>query len=307
MAHADDINYTKEALFSTWNLVFLAVGLVTAVGLAVGLGLNFGLLALVLFGAEAGLLFALSRNERFQRVVRSEKRARRHRPPSQKQRFEALPMRDRKRYTRLRKLRDEIEANHQRLSEAASGLVDTYVQKLDDLLDRYLTLLYRRKKYRDQLDSAEENKVRKSIEALERDMADDAERVREVKAKRLRLLKQRLERFNMAHENLEIISARLVTIEDNVKHLHEASWTMQPPEEASAQIDRLLDEIEQSHATVREVQATLSGTDDPILSEDEEMERLDAELEASLRAKEEQASSSEGASSSGPSSRRVRG
>ena len=67
---ADDVNYTKEALFNTWNLVFLITLVAVAAGLGV-LGVVPGWLPelLLLLGAGGELVYlgVMPRHERFQR------------------------------------------------------------------------------------------------------------------------------------------------------------------------------------------------------------------------------------------------
>ncbi|MFB6273620.1 MAG: hypothetical protein ABEL51_12070 [Salinibacter sp.] len=280
----DDVNYTKEALFNTWNLVFL----ITVATVAAALGI-VGLLpewlpALVLLvggGAELVYLGVMPRTERFQRYVRAEKRAERHQAPSQREIFSQLRNQSQRRYAKLRKLKDQIQANYQKLSYASQGILTSHVDKIDGLLDSYLDLLHQRERYRDFMDSATEARILDSIEALKRDMADDPDRVKAVKQRRLKVLERRLARFRKAHENLEIIGAQLSTIEDVVRYIHEQSWTLQNPEEVTTQLDTLLQEVEETQSSIREIEDVFSAPTDYLDEEmDEDLEALDAELDA---------------------------
>lgn len=277
----EDINYTKEALFNTWNLVFL----ITVVAVASVFGLVGFLPAwlplLVGGGTELLYLGVMPRHDRFQRYVRAEKRAERHQAPSQREIFSQLRNQSQRRYAKLRKLKDQIQANYQKLSFASQGILTNHVEKIDGLLDSYLDLLHQRERYRDFMDSATENRILQSIDALKKDMADDPDRVRAVKKRRLKVLERRLARFRKAHENLEIIGAQLSTIEDVVRYIHEQSWTLQNPEEVTTQLDTLLQEVEETQSSIREIEDVFSAPSDYLDDEmEEDLESLDAELDA---------------------------
>ncbi len=277
----EDIYYTKEALFNTWNLVFL----ITVVAVASVFGLVGVLPAwlplLVGGGAELLYLGVMPRHDRFQRYVRAEKRAERHQAPSQREIFSQLRNQSQRRYAKLRKLKDQIQANYQKLSFASQGILTNHVEKIDGLLDSYLDLLHQRERYRDFMDSATENRILQSIDALKKDMADDPDRVRAVKKRRLKVLERRLARFRKAHENLEIIGAQLSTIEDVVRYIHEQSWTLQNPEEVTAQLDTLLQEVEETQSSIREIEDVFSAPSDYLDDGmEEDLESLDAELDA---------------------------
>ena len=284
----EDINYTKEALFNTWNLVFLIA--VAAVAAALGV-IEFlpawlpQLILLVGGGAELTYLGVMPRTERFQRYVRAEKRAERHQAPSQREIFSQLRNQSQRRYAKLRKLKDQIQTNYQKLSYASQGILSSHVDKIDGLLDSYLDLLHQRERYRDFMDSATENRILESIEFLKKDMADDPDRVQAVKQRRLKVLERRLARFRKAHENLEIIGAQLSTIEDVVRYIHEQSWTLQNPEEVTTQLDTLLQEVEETQSSIREIEDVFAAPSDYLdegLGED--IEALDAELDAATEA-----------------------
>ena len=278
----DDVNYTKEAFLNTWNLVFLLVAAVTIAGLGLAgvvPGWMLNLTVVLSAGAELLYLGVMPRNQRFQRHVRSQKIAERNRAPSQREIFSQLRNRSQRRYAKLRKLKDQIRENYQRLSYASQGILNNHLKKIDGLLESYLDLLHQRERYRDFVDSATKSSILQSIEALKEDMSDDTERVRSVKQRRLKVLEQRLARFHKAHENLEIIGAQLGTIEDVVKYIHEQSWTLQNPQEVTAQLDALLEEVEATQSSIREIEDVFSSPDEYI---DEELDALDAELESAV-------------------------
>lgn len=284
----ESINYTKEAFLNNWNLAFLAVAAVVAVVLAGITNLPIWLPLLFVSAGELLYLGTVPRNQRFRRLVRSQKIAERRKPLSQKEIFQHLTRRSQRRYARLRKMKDEIRQNYQSLSYASQGLLDSHLRKIDDLLESYLNLLHQRERYRNYMDSATETEITQSIESLKEDMADDSERVRAVKQRRLRVLEQRLTRFQKGHENLEIIGAQLGTIEDVVKYIHEQSWTLQNPEEVTFQLDTLLEEVEETQASVQEIEEVFSSPRDLLGDVDLLDEREDVESSDPVRGSREQ-------------------
>lgn len=284
--NTQDINYTKEAFLNTWNLVFLAAASGVTAGIGImGLFPNWVLsLAMVLIvGVELLYLGMMPRNDRFQRHVRSQKMAEKHKPPSQREIFDQLHNESQKRLTKLRRLRDEVEVNYRKLSSASQGLLDSHLQKIDGLIESYLELLYRRERYRDMTRRNRETEIQKTMRSVKNDMADDTNRVKAVKKRRLKVLERRLARFQKARENLEIIGAQLVTIEDVVSYIHEQSMTLQDPQEVSYQLDALLQEVEETQASIRQIEDVFATPSDFLDDEvDDELAALDEEFEREI-------------------------
>ena len=281
----DDINYTKEAFLNPWNLVFLTVMAVVAAGTNLtGLAPAwlFELILILAAGSELLYLGIVPRQNRFQRYVRSKKQAELHKPPAQSEIYRRLHRRSQRRYYKLRELKEEIRANYRQLSYASQGLLNNHLKKIDGLLRSYLELLHQRERYRDLAERTTEESIRSTIGELKDDMADDSERVRSVKQRRLNVLEKRLARFRKAQENLEIIGAQLGTIEDVVKYIHEQSWTLQNPDEVTMQLDALLEEVEETQRSIHEIEDVFTAPSDYL---DDDLEELDEELEAATQEK----------------------
>jgi hypothetical protein len=275
----DEINYTKEAFLNTWNLVFLLVVATVAAGTGLtGLAPSWLFELILVLGTGLELLYmgVMPRNSRFQRHVRSQKMAERNKPLPQGELYRQLHRRSQRRYYKLRELKDEIRANYQQLSYASQGILNSHIKKIDGLLRSYLELLHQRERYRDLAENSTESSIRQSIEELKADMADDSDRVKAVKQRRLNVLQKRLARFRKASENLEIIGAQLGTIEDVVKYIHEQSWTLQNPKEVTMQLDSLLEEVEETQRSIHEIEDVFSASADF----DDDLEALDEELQA---------------------------
>lgn len=252
-----DINYTKEAFLNPMNLGFLIMAMLTAFFLS-GSEPWFNLVLIMAAALELMYLGVVPRNERFRRHIRSQRAAEHAKPPSQKEIFQLLTKTSQRRYARLRKLEKDISTNYGKLSYATQGLLESHLDKIDGLLDSYLNLLYQKERYEYTIQTGTESEVVQAISALREDMADDSERVRAIKERRLRILEQRLDRFKRSNENLEIIEAQLETIEDVVKYIHEQSLTLRNPEEITFQLDTLLSEVEETESAIEEIEEVFS-------------------------------------------------
>ena len=141
----------------------------------------------------------------------------------------------------------------------------SHAQKIDGLLDSCLSLLHQKERYDQYVLRTGDDELQQVIDDLQEGMENDSERLRTVKARRLRILEQRLNRLRKSHENMKIIDAQVATIEDVIKYIHEQSITMRNPEEITYQLNLLLDEVEETEASVGEMEA-LFGSAEQLLS-----------------------------------------
>ncbi len=257
---SEPVNYTKEAFLSPWNLVFLIMAMVTAFVLVGSGTANF----VLLFAAALELLYLgmMPRQERFRRVVRSRKLAERNKPPSEKEVFRQLSKASQKRYIRFRNIEKAIRENYEKMSYASQGLLESHLKKIDDLLDSYLAMLQQKERYERFARQATEDEVVNAMAQLRGEMADDPPKVQRIKQKRLDILEKRLVKFKKAHENLAVIEAQLETIEDVTKYIHEQSLTMRNPEEISFQLDTLVSEVEETQASIEEIEEVFAPPTD---------------------------------------------
>jgi hypothetical protein len=263
MAEAQ-LNYTKEAFLHPWNLTFLIVSMLSAFSVSSFLGSSPMFETILLFAAATELLYLgyLPRQDRFKRAVKSRRAAEHAKPPSQKEIFQHLTKYSQRRYARLRKLEKEIRVNYRKLSYASQGMLDSHLKKVNTLLDSYLNLLYQKERYEYTTHSKTEADVVGAMESLRKDMEGDSDRVRAIKSRRMRILEQRLERSKKGQENLEVIEAQMETIQDVVLYIHEQSLTLRNPEEISFQLDTLLTEVEETQASVEELEEVFANPAD---------------------------------------------
>jgi len=276
-----DINYTREAFFLPLNLTFLLGAMAMALGVSfLDVPWLMDVALMVSFGLELVYLGTMPKNERLKRVIRSKKAAVHARPPSQKELFKQLNPVNQRRYAHVRKQESDIRQNYRKLSYASQGMLDSHLAKISGLLDSYLNLLFQKERYESTRSGTTGKEVQETIAALTEDMKDDSPRVRAIKERRLRILKQRLERSEKGAENLEIIEAQLETIEDVIKYIDEQSLTLRNPEEISFQLDTLLSEVEETQASVIEMEEVFTNPmdllsdvdtfDDPTAETDDE-------------------------------------
>ncbi len=251
-----NVNYTKEAFLHPWNLAFLIAAMLISFSVSVASNSTWAFETILLFASALELLYLgiMPRQERFRRAVRSRRAAEHAKPPSQKEIFHVLTKHSQRRYARLRKLGRDIQGNYRKMSYASQGMLDSHVQKINGLLDSYLTLLYQRERYQYSSQTTTEAEVLRAMEDLKDDMSDDPPKVLAIKERRLKILEQRLNRFKKGSENLEIIEAQLETVEDVVKYIHEQSLTLNNPEEITFQLDTLLSEVEETQLAVEEIE-----------------------------------------------------
>lgn len=278
----ETVNYTKEAFRAPGNLIFLLVVGATATAAGILPMVPLWLLAVVLgMGSGAELLYLGGRSSYapFRRRVRVEKaKACRERlEPSEV--YRQLSRQSQRRYYRLRQFREGIRETERHRTAASPETLDAHLEKIDDLLRSYLDLLYRRERIYGLLRENPEEELQASMQALQDDLADAADRVRSVKERRLSVLDKRQERLRVAREHLAVIGAQLGTIEEEVKYIHEQSWTLLDSEEGAVQIDRLLTEVEETQRSVEEIEKLFSRS---TASAADDLAALDAELKAAL-------------------------
>ncbi len=267
MKEQTDINYTREAFYLPLNLTFLLGAMAVALGVSfVDVPWLMDVVLMVSFGLELVYLGTMPKNERFKRVIRSKKAAVHARPQSQKELFKQLNPVNQRRYAHVRKQEADIRQNYRKLNYASQGMLDSHLAKISGLLDSYLKLLFQNERYESTRRMATGKEVQATIVKLTEDMKDDSPRVRAIKERRLRILKQRLDRSEKGAENLEIIEAQLETIEDVIKYIDEQSLTLRNPEAISFQLDTLLSEVEETQASVVEMEEVFSNPAD-LLSE----------------------------------------
>lgn len=110
------------------------------------------------------------------------------------------------------------------------------------------------------LKSVRRDDLVREIEELALEIQTASARVKESKARRLDIVKTRLEKIDHAVENREILETQIETVEDILRLLNESSMTVRDPGALSGDVERLVDGIAGSEAALRELDALLGET-----------------------------------------------
>ncbi len=171
--------------------------------------------------------------------------------PSQRQHYEVL-----------KELKDRILAGYQKIP-GGRVLAATSQSRLDALLTSFLRLVGTLNSYRKFLNVTGRRDIEEELKSLEAEVAGETnERLREVKARRVEILKKRVARFVQAEESREVISHQLASIEDVLRLTHEQSIAIRDPEVVSRQLEALTQEVSATEETVREMEQFMQVTEE---------------------------------------------
>jgi Arc/MetJ family transcription regulator len=248
----------KSLLRAAFLLPANLVGLATAGASALLTGEP--LPALVALGVEGLYLGVASGSRRFQRALGA--RAEAEDEGQLTTLLSELSPSQRQQYQGLRELRDRILANYRKLP-GGRVMVASSEGRLDALLTSFVRLLGSLNSYRTFLGGATRHTVERELRELEREVESEANpRVRDVKARRVDILKKRVERFLLAEESREVVAHQLAAIEDLLRLTHDQSISIRDPEVATRQLDALSAGVEASEETVREMERIMDFTEE---------------------------------------------
>jgi len=248
------VSFVKEALKWQYNWISLA-------GLA-ALAIISGTALPVLLGAGLELMYLalVPQSSAFRRLVRSwkykEEKAKLEQ--SLEKLYQELPEASRRRYGVLQQRCREIMGNFSRLSSTSQMFMGQIEQRLLGLLNSYLRLLNAGHHHNAYLGTVDSREIDGEIEHLQKAMENESERVREINRKRVEILSKRKEKFEKIEENMRVIQAQLGAIEDVLALIRDQSVTMRDPQEVSGHLDSLMQDVEHTEETVRQVEAVFS-------------------------------------------------
>jgi hypothetical protein len=283
----EEPNFLAHAFKSQYNLI----GLVTAVGFA---ALSVSLFPVVFAaGVELIVLPLVSGNPRFQRLVRARVSQDEDQAAAQRTQKEAwemlkdLPGPEQQRYRALQGLASEIRQNYKALDSSSQMLVEELVRKLDFLLSFYLRMRYSLMRYHAYFSTTDPERMQERIAMLEHEMTAGPERVQQIKARTRLVLEKRLERYQKALENRQLVEAQTETVEEVLQLLRDQSYSMRDPRTITEQLDGLVSSAEDTERGVRDLEELMSIEKDALLPAGEDIEaELEAGRSASSRAAE---------------------
>jgi len=259
--------YLKTAFLNRWNLLAFLGG----AGFALLSGRAEVVLPLVL-AAEAAYVGLLGTHPKFQKYVdaqeaqavrakgslsmeRTLRRITQTLPKESLERFEALR-------TRCRELREiALELRHPGKEKADWPLEGFQLAGLDRLLWIYLRLLYTQFALERFLKKTRKERIQEDIRRLEkriRNLPDDPEsprreRVRRTLQDNLETSRSRLENWNKARENHQLVELEIDRLENKIRSLSEIAVNRQEPEFISSQVDRVASSMLETERTMNEL------------------------------------------------------
>jgi hypothetical protein len=243
-------DYVKAALKWQYNWIGLAGA--AAFALVSGAGLPLVLAA----GLEMMYVALVPQSSRFRRLVRSWKYA--DEKKAHQKRLEELhrnltpEMRSRHDY--VQQVAKAIRDNYAQLSHASQVFAGPMEDKLAGLLEGYLRLLFAARTHAEYLRTLNPEHIRNEIAFLEKSLEKEPLKVREINQRRIEILSKRLAKFDKIRENRQVIDAQCAAIEDVLQLIRDQSVTMRDPQEVSAQLDHLVQDVEQTEQSVREME-----------------------------------------------------
>ena len=279
----EDPNYLAHAFKSQYNII----GLVTAFGFAVVSGTWLPLL--VAAGVEMIALPLVSGNGRFQRLVKARESQEKTQAREEKAQYEVsemlrfLPDPERVRYRQLEHQAQEIRNNYAGLDATSRMLVDELEGKLGFLLNFYLRMRHSLSRYDRYFSTTDPERMQERIAMLDHEIANGSARVKEVKTRTKLVLEKRMERYQKALENKQLIDAQTETVQEVLQLLRDQSYSMRDPRSITEQLDGLVSSAEETERGVRDMEELLSLDTDSLLGSG--LEDLESELDTETPAR----------------------
>lgn len=255
----DQFHYIKEALKWQYNIIGLAAA--GAFALVSGSGLPLVLAA----GLEMIYLATVPQSDPFRRLVRSWKYAEEKKRHEQRLRqlLRELPPELQKKYADLDAICRDIRQNYARLSSTSQIFVGQTDASLQGLLQAYMRLMNANFQHVQYMRTTNVQEIQSEVGQLEARLEKDTPKVQEINRKRIEILQKRLEKYAKIRENRQIIDAQCAALEDVVELTRDQSVTITDPQQISGQLETLMQNVESTEETVRQVEAIyeLSATD----------------------------------------------
>jgi hypothetical protein len=273
----EEPNFLAHAFKSQYNLI----GLGTALGFAFLSGTFLPIV--VAAGVELIVLPLVSGNQRFQRLVRARASQDEDLAAAQRTQKEAgdllqhLSSPEQQRYRALQGLASEIRENYKALNSSSQLLVEELVRKLEFLLSFYLRMRYSLMRYQAYFSTTDAERMQERMSMLEHEMAAGPERIQQIKARTRLVLEKRLERYQKALENRQLVEAQTETVEEVLQLLRDQSYSMRDPRTITEQLDGLVSSAEDTERGVRNLEELMAIEKDALLPGGDDIE---AELAA---------------------------
>lgn len=254
MTTQDTINFTREAFLHPINLGFLFVSALSAFFLNdVGMMANF--IFTMAIGSELVYLGTVPKTEAFRRHIMRRTVKEKPRKLKEKEMFYNLDTRSQKRFLVLKNVSEKIQENFKKFPYTSKGLTTSIENKIDGLLTNYISMLDSFERYDMYIKATRELDLLREIEELNAELESiESEKLRQIKRRRLAIIRKRHEKLAVAKERLQICESQLETIEDAMRYIYEQSITMANPEQIGFQLDNLLNDVEETVNIVEDLE-----------------------------------------------------
>jgi hypothetical protein len=159
----------------------------------------------------------------------------------------------------------EIRENYRGLDSTSRVLVDELVRKLDFLLSFYLRMRYSVSRYERYFATTDVERIQERISMLRHEAETGPERIRQIKARTKVVLEKRLDRYQKAVENKQLVEAQTETVQEVLQLLRDQSYSMRDPRSITEQLDGLVNSAEETERGVREMEELLSSDQEMLI------------------------------------------
>jgi hypothetical protein len=166
--------------------------------------------------------------------------------------IQRMDVRHQQELMRLERLIDKTRENVQR----RSGAVPLHFEDdfgLSRLTNTFIRLAIAHKAGQESLATTSREELSETIRALEAIQVASSDRMREIASRRLSIAYRRAECWCRTRDGLEAISQQLATILDLVHLAHEQSLTPVDSHDTCAEVDQLMQDLEENEGTLREI------------------------------------------------------
>lgn len=283
---SDSINFTREAFLHPFNLGFLFTAALTAFFVNdIGLMSNF--VFTMAIGVELVYLGVIPKTDAFRKYVLSRVVKEKPNKLQEKELFYNLDTQSQKRFLVLKHISDKIQVNFNKFPYTSKGLTGSIQQKIDDLLSNYISMLDSFERYKSYVKVTKEAELDAEISVLGTELETiSSEKLRQIKIRRLAIIRKRREKLDVARERLQICESQLETIEDAVRYIYEQSITMSNPEQIGFQLDNLLNDVEETVTIVEDLEDDIL----PGYNMMQQLESIENEIEQNSKQKLNQSS-----------------
>lgn len=270
------INYTREAFFSPVHLIGAAIigGGALVAGLLTGIfNADATPLVLIAGGLELMWVSAVANNPRFIRQVNSKYQQdidKFYQTKTLIEYYNSLSLESQQRFDKLQAAVKDIREGFRKMNSSAPEMLERYGQKLGAIESSYAKLLYFHDRFPKKTTEELQDRVIREIDDLNRELKSTTnERLRQIKEKRMKLLRMQMDNFQKVKDNREITDEQLQTFEEIVAYLQDQPMALNTASE-DAMIDNLLFETEQTQQSLEEIENIMSSSYNMASAEEDE-------------------------------------